>query len=213
MSISPASVTRHTRSSMPRLSSRSICQGTILAWCSSSLISTAWPGFITPRPQEWATRFIASVLFLVNTIFARIAGVDEARGRLTRGLIGVGGEFAQPIGAAMDIGVGGFHAADHGVDHRARLLRAGAAVEEHQRPAALRLRQDREILADAGDVEAGLGQAVHHAAAPWRCHQESTARVRAARNVSSVTVSTASCRKASTSIARACGSGMPRARR
>ena len=33
-----------------RASSRSICQGTMLEWCSISEISTAWPGFSTPRP-------------------------------------------------------------------------------------------------------------------------------------------------------------------
>ncbi len=87
-------------------------------------------------------------------------------------------------------------------------------IEEDQRPAArLGLRQDGEILPDPGDVEDGRGQRVHHAGAPWRDHQSSSARVSAVRRVSSVTVSTASCRKASTSMALAWPSGMPRARR
>ena len=60
MSSSPASVTRQMRSSTP-CASRSICQGTRLAWCSISLTSTACPGFSTPRPKEWATRLMAWV--------------------------------------------------------------------------------------------------------------------------------------------------------
>ena len=145
---------------------------------------------------------------------ARVGGVEEAGRGGARFLIGIGGEFREPVSAAMDIGVGRFHAADHGVDHGARLLGRGAGIEEDQRaPPRLRLRQDREILPDARDVEGGGRQRVHHAAAAWRDHQASSARVNAPRRVSSVTVSTASCRKASTSMALAWDSGMPRARR
>ena len=134
---------------------------------------------------------------------ARIASVDEARDGAAGGLVILGRRLAQPIGAAMDIGVAALHAADHGVNHGARLLRRGAAVEEHQVLAADLLRQDREIGADAGEVEA-------HAAPR---HQVPTAASTAARAVGSVTPSTASCRKASIRIERACASGIPRARR
>ena len=40
----------------------------MLAWCSISVITTASPGPRLAPPQERATRFMASVTFLVNTI-------------------------------------------------------------------------------------------------------------------------------------------------
>jgi hypothetical protein len=51
--------------------SRSICHGTMLEWCSISLMITAWPGCNTPRPKLCATRLIDSVALRVNTISSR----------------------------------------------------------------------------------------------------------------------------------------------
>ena len=62
----PSLVRGIQRSSMPR-SAASWCQGTMLAWCSSSVISTTSPSARLFRPHEWATRLMDSVAFLVNS--------------------------------------------------------------------------------------------------------------------------------------------------
>ena len=55
--------------------------------------------------------------------FPRIGGIDEARHRAARRFVCIGRHFGEPIGATMDIGISRFHAARHGINHRARLLR------------------------------------------------------------------------------------------
>ena len=45
-----------------------MCHGTMLAWCSISVITTASVGPRLAPPQDRATRLMASVTFLVNTI-------------------------------------------------------------------------------------------------------------------------------------------------
>ena len=128
--------------------------------------------------------------------FPRIWRIDEARDRTARGLKSIGRHFGKPIGAAMDIGISRFHAARHGINHCAGLLRTRPGIEKDKRLAMLRLRQDREILPDAMDIKA-------HDAVPCRTHQPSTAAVSASRNTSSSSPSKASCRKACTSMDRA----------
>ncbi len=44
------------------------CQGTMLEWCSISVITISSPGRRNLRPQAAATRLIASVVLRVNTI-------------------------------------------------------------------------------------------------------------------------------------------------
>ena len=128
--------------------------------------------------------------------FPRIGGIDEARHRAARRFVSIGRHFGKPIGAAMDIGISRFHAARHGINHRAGLLRTRPGIEKHQRLSMLRLRQDREILPDAMDIKA-------HDAVPCRTHHPSTAAVSASRNTSSSSPSKASCKKACTSMDRA----------
>ena len=70
------------RSSMPS-SSWSWCQGTMLAWCSSSVSTTASPACRLARPQALATRLSASVAFLVNTT-SRECGAPMNRATLAR---------------------------------------------------------------------------------------------------------------------------------
>ncbi len=57
--------------------------------------------------------------------------------------------------AAMNVGAIHFMKFANGFDHRVRLLRRGGVVQIHQRLAVYGLLQDREILPDAFDVEAG----------------------------------------------------------
>ena len=128
--------------------------------------------------------------------FPRIRRIDEARDRTARSLKSIGRHFGKPIGAAMDIGISRFHAARHGINHRAGLLRTRPRIKKHERLAVLRLGQDREILPDALDIKT-------HDAVPCRTHQPSTAAVSASRNTSSSSPSKASCKKACTSMDRA----------
>ena len=79
MSSSPASVIGATRSSIP-CESRSICQGTMLEWCSMAEISTAWPGLSRWRPRLWATRLMPSVLLRTRTISSRSRAVHQRGG-------------------------------------------------------------------------------------------------------------------------------------
>ena len=58
-------------------------------------------------------------------------GVQEGRRLVARGLIIIGGALAHPVQAAMHIGVAMLHRPHHRLDHGARLLRRGGAVEEH----------------------------------------------------------------------------------
>ena len=45
-----------------------MCHGTTFAWCSISVTTTTSPSRRLARPQEYATRLMASVTFFVNTI-------------------------------------------------------------------------------------------------------------------------------------------------
>ena len=50
----------------------------MLAWCSICVTSTASPGPRFALPQEWATRLIASVAFLVKIVVSGSAPVNAA---------------------------------------------------------------------------------------------------------------------------------------
>src|SRR5262245_64912237 len=75
----------------------------------------------------------------------RLTGIEEAAHLLPRRLIGEGSSFAQPVDAAMDVGVLRLIGMADGIDDRLRLLRAGSAVEEDQPLATHWARQNREI--------------------------------------------------------------------
>ena len=68
----PSGPTGIQRSSMPS-SATSWCQGTMLAWCSSSVMTTGSPARRLAGPQALATRLSASVAFLVNTTSRSLA--------------------------------------------------------------------------------------------------------------------------------------------
>ncbi len=75
---SPSSLTGATRSTTPN-SSRRNCQGMMLEWCSISEMTISSPGFRNFRPQDAATRLIASVALRVNTISRPRAAFRKAR--------------------------------------------------------------------------------------------------------------------------------------
>ena len=80
------------------------------------------------------------------------ACIDEAAHRLPRLLEIGGGEVAQVVQPAMDVGVFLSVGALDGVEHCSRLLRRSAVVEIDERLAMDRLRQDREVGADRLNV-------------------------------------------------------------
>ena len=70
-SISPSSVIGITLRTMP-FRSRSICQGTMLEWCSITLTSTSSPSLRNASPKEKATRLRLSVVPRVKIISASL---------------------------------------------------------------------------------------------------------------------------------------------
>ena len=55
-----------------------ICHGTMLEWCSISVIRISSPAARLRTPQAQATRLIASLAFLVNTTDSRGAPTSRA---------------------------------------------------------------------------------------------------------------------------------------
>ncbi len=64
---SPSSFMGTTRSTAP-VASQAICQGTMLEWCSIAERMISSPGRRLVRPQDWATRLMASVAPRTKTI-------------------------------------------------------------------------------------------------------------------------------------------------
>ena len=60
-----------------------MCHGTMLAWCSISLSTIASAGPRFEPPHERATRFMASVAFLVKTISSAL-GAETNRATSAR---------------------------------------------------------------------------------------------------------------------------------
>src|SRR5262245_41166719 len=79
----------------------------------------------------------------------RLAGIEESGDAFPGSLEGQGGALAEPVYAAVDVGVLALVGVFDRVDDDAGLLSAGGAVEEHQPLAMYRLCQDREVAADA----------------------------------------------------------------
>ena len=75
----PSSVSGMYRSVAP-VTAAVICHGTMLEWCSISVISTSSPSRRCARPHPCATRFIDSVTPRVNTI---VSGSGAPRNRAT----------------------------------------------------------------------------------------------------------------------------------
>ena len=59
--------------------SHSICQGTMLEWCSMAVISTSSPLFTFERPNDVATRLMPSVVPRTNTISLVEGALMKAR--------------------------------------------------------------------------------------------------------------------------------------
>ena len=66
MSSSPSSLIGITLSTIPMRCACN-CHGTMLEWCSITDTITSSPGFINASTKELATRFMLSVVPLVNT--------------------------------------------------------------------------------------------------------------------------------------------------
>ena len=96
----------------------SICQGTMLAWCSMWVSTTTSPSARLARPQDCTTRLSASVAFLVKTISADERAFDEALGLGPGGLEGVGGLLGDGVDAAVHVGVDRLVVVLHRVEHR-----------------------------------------------------------------------------------------------
>ena len=140
--------------SRPPSSSERIIHGTMLAWCSISVRSTASPARRLARPQEWATRLSDSVVFLVKTISRAGSGAPTNRPATTpRPLVERGGLLGGGVDAAVHVGVRRLVVARHGVDDGLGLQGGGGGVEIHDRPAVHRARQQGEVLAQRLDVQ------------------------------------------------------------
>src|SRR5260370_27925562 len=133
---------------------------------------------------------------------ALVGGVEEGTHGLPRLLEPVGRARAQLVDAAMHVGVVVAIELGDAVDDLARLLRAGAGIEEHQAGIAL---EDRELAPELARIEPAHFYSSKLPSRPAR------RRSRCTRVAKSSTVSTTSRRKPSISMCRASSAGMPRA--
>ena len=153
----PSSVMPNHRSVAP-VRSVSSCHGTMLEWCSISVMTTSSPGPTRRSPSAHAnvlaSRLSASVMFLVKITSSRDGRADERR-RPCRGRPRTPRSTPRPaVHGAGDVGVVALEVVDHRVDDDLRLLRGVGAVEVDQRlPARERAREDREVLAQ--DLQIG----------------------------------------------------------
>ena len=137
-----------TRSFAP-FSSQSICQGTMLEWCSMAEMMISSPALTCVRPQVCADQVDAFGGAANEDDLLRLRGVQKALDLDARLFVGSGGALAQLVHAAVDVGAVHFVETADGVDDRVRLLRGGGVVQVHQRLAVDVLLEDREILPDA----------------------------------------------------------------
>ena len=86
------------------------------------------------------------------------SGVEKRADLVARALIGLGRRVGEVMQAAMDVGIFGSIGVIEAVENGSGFLRGGGVVEIDQRLAVNRQREDRKILADAGDV---VGAVVH----------------------------------------------------
>jgi hypothetical protein len=105
------------------------------------------------RPYAAATRLIASVVPRTNTI-SRLDAAFRKRATVSRAaLVLGGGALAQPVDAAMHVGVLARVVAYQPIDDRLRLVRGRRVVEIDERTIARRTGEDREIAPHGRDVE------------------------------------------------------------
>ena len=155
----PSSSMGATRSRAP-FSSQSICQGTMLEWCSRPVMSTSSPA---PHVRPAAARgheVDALGGAAGEDDLLRGGGAEEALHLRARGLVGVGGLHRELVHAAVDVGVVRLVDRALGVDHRPRLL--GCWPRCRGRPAGWPCtvrREDREVGAHGVHVERDRGHA------------------------------------------------------
>ena len=85
--------------------------------------------------------------------FVGAGSLDKAAHRLPRLIVRLGGAHAEGVHAAMDVGVVVLVITHQGVDHRARLLRSGCAIQIDQLVAVDLLIKDGEIALDAFNIQ------------------------------------------------------------
>ena len=119
-----------------RRSSASMCHGTMLAWCSSSVSTTGVAGAqVGPSPGlgDQVER-LGGVLGEHDLALG--AGADEAGDLGPGALERRGGLLGDGVHAAVDVGVGSSRSRSHRVEHLAGLLRRGGRVEVDEALAA-----------------------------------------------------------------------------
>ena len=117
----PSGVSGSQRISKP-FSAASICQGTMLAWCSIWVSSTASPSPRFAPPHDRATRFMRLGGVLGEDEAALGRSVDEALHLQPGRLEGLGGVGGQLVRAAVGGGVRRLVEPLHGLEHLAGLL-------------------------------------------------------------------------------------------
>ena len=129
------------------------------------------------RPHHAATIAVGKEVDRLGAVagehdLAAIRRVHQRGNGVARAFISLGGAFAHPVQAAMDVRVLRLHRAAHGIDHRTRLLCRGGAVQKHQRKSPHGLAEDGKVLANARNVQYDRANIDVHAAC--LSHQAST---------------------------------------
>ena len=117
-------------------------------WCSIAEITISSPRPTRERPNVAATRLIASVVPRTKTISPRRPRVQEPADGGARLLERVGRALAEPVHAAMHVGVLLDVELRQSIDHDLRLLRRRRVVEIDERLAVNVLAQEGKVPAD-----------------------------------------------------------------
>ena len=151
-STSPRSSTGATRNLAPT-SLHSICQGTMLEWCSRLVTTTSSPSPTLRLPHEHCHEIdrLGRAAHPDDGLVRR--RIEEAAHFLARRLEGVGGPGGERMRGAMNVGILARVEIGDAVDHRLRLLRRRGVVEPDQRLAVDIFMQDREVAAEDMRVE------------------------------------------------------------
>ena len=157
--ICPRSSTGATRRRAP-FSLQSICHGTMLAWCSSQLMTISSPALDVARPQLCATRLMASVAPRTKTMSRGTARYETANA-LARRLVRVGGARRERVRGAMDVRVLVLVEVRDAIDDGLRLLGRRRVVEPDELLAVDVLVEDRELALERMRVERVMAERAH----------------------------------------------------
>ena len=136
----PSSVSPNQRSVAP-VRSQSSCHGTMLEWCSISVMTTSSPGpdLALPRPGQGVRGEVERLGgVLGEDHLVAVGRAEERRHLVARVLVRRGRLGAELVHGAGDVGVVPLEVVDHRVDDHLRLLRGVGA--SRGRPAADRRR-------------------------------------------------------------------------